>query len=102
MSILGDLLTFVKQRLLQHPAVSFVYFGSTEVAATSKLLHLVRLCYSVKLRRNWICSTSLPGGNQVDGLPPASSVVVAVVVDVDDVIVLVVVVTWQNSTNRIT
>ena len=35
----------------------------------------IQIAYRLNLKHtlDWICSTSLPGGNQVDGLPPASS-----------------------------
>ena len=37
--------------------------------------HFFNSCPVVSHAIFWICSTSFPGGNQVGGLPPASSII---------------------------
>ena len=58
-------------------AYDFVHFQLVSVCGgvcCSVLVPLVTIERLVTAPREcWLCSTSLPGGNQVDGLPPAQS-----------------------------
>ena len=71
-------LSLLSRRLLiVSSCSSFVRLLVVSFAATCKCMWLLALTLLVFLcSLGKICSTSPPGGNQVDGLPPASSCVV--------------------------
>ena len=68
-------LSLLSRRLLiVSSCSSFVRLLVVSFAATCKCMWLLALTLLVFLcSLGKICSTSPPGGNQVDGLPPASS-----------------------------
>ena len=58
--------------------VLFVVVFSNKFILAKDAFGLLFLSYIVCSRGCWLCSTSLPGGHQVDGSPPAPSVLVRV------------------------
>ena len=60
--------------LVAYHFVQFKLFSVCGGACCSVVLPLVTIERLVTApRERWLCFTSLPGGNQVDGLPPAPS-----------------------------